>query len=216
MIPKTKQPKGGASVGGATMAPTDDTHLETNVDGNDNTIHDALVKKLLTVQQNAYQACLQSAVAEINRRVDCFMHETTTALTELRISLQYTQTQVEELKVNQSKENIDGLSKKMLDFEDTIKKMEHSINYQENQSRRCNLRFDGVSEVDGETWEQTEKNVCRAMTTVLELPEAQVHAINIERARAPNWRHGDESQDYRRKVHIVQGPRAGATGGEEE
>ncbi|KAI0207836.1 hypothetical protein LSAT2_007488, partial [Lamellibrachia satsuma] len=58
---KTKQPKGGASVGGATTAPTDDTHLETSVNGNDNTIHDALVEKLLTVQQNAYQACLQSA-----------------------------------------------------------------------------------------------------------------------------------------------------------
>ena len=52
MRPKTKQPKGGASVGGATTAPTDDTHLETNVDGNNNTIHDALVEKLLTVQQN--------------------------------------------------------------------------------------------------------------------------------------------------------------------
>ena len=70
----------------------------------------------------------------------------------------------------------------MLDFEVTIQKMERSIDYQENQSRRCNLRFDGVSEVDGETWEQTEKNVRRAMTTALELPEAQVHAINIERA----------------------------------
>ena len=108
------------------------------------------------------------------------MRETTTALTELRISLQYTQTQVQQLKVNQSKENIDDLSKKMLDFEDTIKKMERSIDYQENQSRHCNLRFDGVS-VDGETWEQTEKNVRRAMTA-LELLEAQVHAINIERA----------------------------------
>ena len=70
----------------------------------------------------------------------------------------------------------------MLDFEDTIQKMERSIDYQENQSRSCNLRFDGVSKVDGETWEQREKNVRRAMTTALELPEAQVHVINIERA----------------------------------
>ena len=110
------------------------------------------------------------------------MRETTTALTELRISLQYTQTQVEELKVNQSKKNTDDLSKKMLDFEDTIQKMERSIDYQENQSRRCNLRFDGVSEVDDETWEQTEKNVRREMKTALELPEAQLHAIKVERA----------------------------------
>ena len=47
-MPKTKQPKGGASVGGATTAPTDDIQLETNADGNDNTIHDALVEKPLT------------------------------------------------------------------------------------------------------------------------------------------------------------------------
>ena len=36
------------------------------------------------------------------------------------------------------------------------------------------------------------------------------------RARAPNWRPGNESQGYRRQVQLVQGPRAGATGGEEE
>ena len=46
------------------------------------------------------------------------MRETTTALTELRISHQYTHTQVEELKVKRVKENIDDLQK-MLDFEDT-------------------------------------------------------------------------------------------------
>ena len=49
MLPKTKHPKGGASVSSAIMAPTDDTYLETSVDGNDNKIHDALVEKLLTV-----------------------------------------------------------------------------------------------------------------------------------------------------------------------
>ena len=118
------------------------------------------------------------------------MHETTTALTELRISLQCTQTQVEELKVKQSKENINDLSKKMLDFKDTTKKMEQSIDYQENQSRRCNLRFGSISEVDS--------------------------ARHQHQARAPNWQHGDESQDNCRQVQIVQGPRAGATGGEEE
>ena len=41
-------------------------------------------------------------------------------------------------------------------------------------------------------------------------------ARHQHRARAPNWRHGDESQDYRRQVQIVQGPRAVATGDEDE
>ena len=66
VMPKTKQPKGGASVGGATTAPAVDMHLETNADADDNTILDAFVEKLLTVQQHAYQACLQSAVTETN------------------------------------------------------------------------------------------------------------------------------------------------------
>ena len=90
----------------------------------------------------------------------------------------------------------------MLDFEDTIKKMERSIDYQENQSRRCNLRFDGVSEVDGETWEQTEKNVRRAMTTAIELPEAQVHANNIKRSH----RTGGTRARTIIEVQTVQGP----------
>ena len=76
--------------------------------------------------------------------------------------------------------------------------MERSIDYQENQSRRCNLRFDDVSEIDGETWEQTEKNVRRAMTTALELPEAQVHAINIERA------HRTDGTETRARTLVVK------------
>lgn len=176
---KAKPPKTGAGVSGATEAPAADIHLEVSADADESQTY---VEKLLKIQKDAYQACLQSAVAEINRRVDSFMRETTTALTELRVSLQYTQTQVEEIKEKQSKENIDDLSKKMIEFEEMIKKVEHAIDYQENQSRRCNLRFDGVAEVDGETWEQTEKSVRRAMTTALELPEAQVRAINIGRA----------------------------------
>ena len=72
---------------------------------------------------------------------------------------------------------------KKIYFEDTIKKMERSIDYQENQSRRCNLRFDGVSEVDGETREQTEKNIRRAMTTALEIPEVQKCTPSTSSAR---------------------------------
>ena len=66
VMPKTKQPKGWASVGGATTTPAVDTRLETNADADDNTIHDAFVEKLLKVQQHAYQACLQSAVTDTN------------------------------------------------------------------------------------------------------------------------------------------------------
>ncbi|KAK2172428.1 hypothetical protein NP493_959g00004 [Ridgeia piscesae] len=63
---------------------------------------DAFVQKLLQVQQDVFQTCLQSAIVEINRRVDHFMRETTTSLTELRVSLQYAQMQVDELSAKQN------------------------------------------------------------------------------------------------------------------
>ena len=53
----------------------------------------------------------------------------------------------------------------MAECVETIAKFEHAVDYQNNQSKCCNLRFDGVGEVDGETWEQAEKTVRRAMTS---------------------------------------------------
>ena len=79
-------------------------------------------------------------------------------------------------------DNVDDLARKLRDCEDHIAKVERTVDYQENQSRRCNLRFDGIPDAENETWEQAEKNVRREMMTSLELPETQVRAMTIERA----------------------------------
>ena len=176
-MPKQRPTKSAAS-GCSAEALSGDIHIDADDTGS----HDAFVKRLLQVQQDAFQACLQSAIAEINRRVDNFMRETTTSLTELRVSLQYTQTQVDELTAKQTNDNVDDLGRKLRDCEDTIARVERTVDYQENQSRRCNLRFDGIPDAENETWEQAEKNVRREMTTSLELPETQVRAMTIERA----------------------------------
>ena len=107
------------------------------------------------------------------------MRETTTALTELRISLQYTQTQVEEMKVNQSKETSTTCQKRC-----SISKTRYRKWNARSTTKKINrdAAFCGLTAFLKSTWEQTEKNVRRAMTTALELPEAQLHVINIERA----------------------------------
>ena len=145
-MPKQRPTKSAASRCSA-EALSGDIHIDADDTGN----HDAFVKSLLQVQQDAFQACLQSVIAEINRRVDNFMRETTTSLTELRVSLQYTQTQVDELTAKQKNDNVDDLARKLRDCEDTVAKVKHTIDYQENQSRRCNLRFDGIPDAENET-----------------------------------------------------------------
>ena len=103
--------------------------------------------------------------------------------------------------------NFGFLARKLRDCEDTIAKVERTVDYQENQSRRCNLRFDGIPDAENETWEQAEKQVRREMTTSLELPETQVRAMTIERIESP---------DHRGQIRPVQRPRARACGGQEK
>ena len=152
-MPKQRPTKSLAS-GCSAEALSGDIHIDADDTGS----HDVFVKRLLQVQQDAFQACLQSVIAEINGRVDFFMRETTTSLTELRVSLLYSQTQLDELTAKQTKnDDVDDLARKLRDCEDTIAKVERTVDYQENQSRRSNLRFNGFPDAENETWEQTKK-----------------------------------------------------------
>ena len=54
--------------------------------------------------------------------------------------------------------------------------------YLENQSRRNNLRIDGVKERGGETWEMTEEALRRTFEHGLKMPTEQVRSLAIERA----------------------------------
>ena len=62
------------------------------------------------------------------------------------------------------------------------REMEDGIDYVENQTRRNNLRIDGVAEIAAENWADTEAVVRKSFTTALKLPEAQANAIRIEHA----------------------------------
>ena len=62
------------------------------------------------------------------------------------------------------------------------REMEDGLDYVENQTRRNNLRIDGVAEIAAENWADTETVARKSFATALKLPEAQANAIRIERA----------------------------------
>ena len=100
------------------------------------------------------------------------------------MSLQYTQREIDEMKMTIYSQS-DRLSNTTRDVEQVTcaqREMEDGINYVENQTRRNNLRIDGVAEIAAENWADTEAVVRKSFTTALKLPEAQASAIRIEHA----------------------------------
>ena len=102
-----------------------------------------------------------------------------TDMTELKVSLR----ELSEIKQNVTNNHdhrvaADRLLRKL---DADVKRVDDTADYVENQSRRNNLRVDGVKEKPGETWENTEAAL-RQVVQELKLPSEQVDALKIERA----------------------------------
>ena len=119
-----------------------------------------------------------------NNRIDTFVRETITDITELKASLQYTQKEVSEMKQNVTTNNDQRVAADRLleKLDADVKRVDDTADYLENQSRRNNLRVDGVKEKPGETWEDTEAALRQVVQRELKLPAEQVDALQIERA----------------------------------
>ena len=132
----------------------------------------------------AFQACMQTFVDSSNTRLDAFVNDTTRELAELRASVHFTQNELHELKDNYKNQNDrqkhdhGALVKMTVD----LKRIDDTVDYIENQSRRNNLRVDGVKERPGETWTDTEQALRKVLEQDLKMPAEQVEAIAIERA----------------------------------
>ena len=74
--------------------------------------------------------------------------------------------------------------------------MNLNIDYLENQSRRNNIRIDGIPELPGETWTQTENQVRETLHTKLRMTEVEAERVEIERAH----RVGPQKKDKTRTV----------------
>lgn len=154
-----------------------------------------LLNTLLQSQQAAYKGATDILVSQFNARISSMEEK----ITELHRSLEFSQHQIDELAcenrklVSERKED----RKRLEDLSDSnealrvrVLELERRFNYQEDYSRRNNLRFNGVSELGGgETWEQTAENVKTLLQNKLQLSE-----VNIERAHRLGQRQDGKSR----------------------
>ena len=133
---------------------------------------------LLDTQTKSFQACLQASVVSVNTRMDNFLKENVRELAELKMSV------LHDLEESVKRDTVlhkdyDRIIEQM---SADVKKMDDTTDYLENQSRRNNLRIDGVKERGGEMWEMTEEALRRTFENDLKMPTEQVRRLAIERA----------------------------------
>ena len=169
-----------------------------------------LYDKMLATQADAFQKVTQSFMESINTRIDKLMLSFTRELSEIKTSLEFTQKQVAEIRATGS-ETASRAVKIDADLKDNCKRLSDAIkelDYMENQSRRNNLRIDGISEASGETWSQTEDKVRKTLTDKLKIPPEQASAMEIERAhrisRKPGHTGRPGDRDTKPKTIVVK------------
>ena len=129
-----------------TMSQQQDTSI------NDATVDPAVTAALATQQQTfqtiidvqlkTFQACLQACMDATNNRIDTFVRDTITDMTELKASLRYTQKELSEMKQNVTTNNNQRVAADRLfqKLDADVKRVDDTADYLENQSRRNNLR----------------------------------------------------------------------------
>ena len=117
----------------------------------------AAVRELLQAQESMLKSQFESVMQSLEKRV----HDVEKSVKEIKTSLEYTQKDVDELKPIQSKIVMANEEINRLNTDLSSKSL--SMEYLENQSRRNNIRVNGIPESPRETWEETEKKVIQTV-----------------------------------------------------
>ena len=147
----------------------------------------AQVRELLKVQESMLKTLFESAVHSLSARVD----EVVKSVQSIKTSLEFTQKNMEELKPVQAE--LIKTNKEIEPLNSDLSSQSLSLAYMENQSRRNNIRVNGILESSRETWEEAEEKVKDAVKTKLGID------IDIERAHRVERKHrqGQESSQPR-------------------
>ena len=151
------------------------------------------VKELLEIQEKSFRAAVQLLVDKQMQESKLLRQE----ISDLRMSLTYSQREIDDLKVKCNKLEKDNV-RNQANFEDThaaIVDVEDQSDYLENQSRRNNLKISGIPEKENgfETWEETEQLVKEAIKDKLKITTD----IQIERAHRIGQRGGGRRAEGR-------------------
>ncbi|KAK3881888.1 hypothetical protein Pcinc_013713 [Petrolisthes cinctipes] len=134
------------------------------------------VKVLLESQERTFRSALELVVEQWKERIRLVEGK----MTDLTKSLEFSQAEILDLKNNEKV--LQKLNKEkqvaVEELQSRVAELNHRLNYQEDYTRRNNLRISGLKEQPvGETWEQTAVNVSKILEDKLQLP-----SVNLERA----------------------------------
>lgn len=135
------------------------------------------IRTALEIQQKAYRELIDVVRATLTDRIK----QLEANYGELTVSLQFTQKEVDDLKKTSEvkDEEISKLKKEIAElknrkYEEEMDVIKKKLNYQEDYSRRNNLRIDGLEEDPGENWEILHDKVQRLTREKLGMGEVQL------------------------------------------
>lgn len=153
-----------------------------------------MIQALLSTQNSAYKSALEIFMNQIEDK----LHNLQATVGDLTKSLEFTQAEVADLQhqvkqLQKEKNNneavIKQLNEDLLVSDSVIKGLEERCNYQEDYSRRKNLKINGIEEADRETWEQSTARVSKLLEERLQLPN-----IELERVHRVGQRHNNQAR----------------------
>lgn len=149
--------------------------------------------ELLKSHERAYKSAMEVMVKHLTERIQN-LESTVSSLTT---SLEFSQREIDDLKKalkDYDKEKLanmkmnEALTDQIKSSKQEVKNMEERLNYQEDYSRRNNIRISGMAESgSGETWEQTAVKVTSLLADKLQLP-----GVELERAHRVGQRRDDK------------------------
>ena len=137
------------------------------------------IKSLLEIQQSSYKDATALLFDTLNKRIE----DQNKILYELRGSLEYSQEELRETRaaVSQCKEKIAAQDKELTELKNKANLLSRQVAFQEDFSRRRNIRIDGVAEDNKETWEKTQVKVEKIIKEKMAIENVKVefaHRIN--------------------------------------
>lgn len=148
---------------------------------------------LLQQQQDIFKDFVKVIMDSTNSRMDMITKE----IQELKLSIQFTQKDVDELKITQAKQSDHGnsIQTDIIKICESLQVIVDKQEYLEGLSRRNNVVIDGIPETPGESWVESEEKVKEILKQKLQLQRE----IDIERA----YRIGKPEPDRERPRSIV-------------
>ena len=196
MPPKKKSGAGGQG-GGA------ETYNTGNGGGDSEFVSLDTVKELLRAQESMLRSLFDSVVNSLNSRLD----DVVKSVASIKVSLEYSQKEIEDLKPLESK--LDEAFESVENIVSDIKAQQLKTEYLENQSRRNNIRVNGIEESDRETWEESERKVKMAVQEKLGMDIAIERAHRVEKRGGKAKKRGPRTivcrlRDWKQREEILR------------